>query len=104
MLGCLGKAGTQVVVPYREQDEARHLRVCGDLGQIVPMVSDSCRLVQHSWGCIGADAVLLGVQEWDLMNDTQIEECLRHSDTVYNLVGRNYKTKYARLILQRVQF
>ena len=27
-------------------------------------------------------------------NDTQIEECLRHSDTVYNLVGRDYKTKY----------
>ena len=32
-------------------------------------------------------------QEWDLNNDTQIEECLRHSDTVYNLVGRDYKTK-----------
>ncbi|ORY75389.1 hypothetical protein BCR35DRAFT_306373 [Leucosporidium creatinivorum] len=64
----LAKAGTQVVVPYRDQDEARHLKVCGDLGQVVPM-------------------------EWDLMNDTQIEECLRHSDTVYNLVGRDYTTK-----------
>ncbi|GAA5830129.1 hypothetical protein JCM3766R1_002795 [Sporobolomyces carnicolor] len=64
----LAKAGTQVVIPYRDADEARHLRVCGDLGQIVPM-------------------------EWDLNNDTQIEECLRHSDTVYNLVGRDYKTK-----------
>ncbi|GAA6023849.1 hypothetical protein JCM10207_005394 [Rhodosporidiobolus poonsookiae] len=64
----LAKAGTQVVVPYRDQDEARHLKVCGDLGQVVPM-------------------------EWDLNNDTQIEECLRHSDTVYNLVGRNYHTK-----------
>ena len=42
-----------------------------------------------------------GSQEWDLMNDTQIEECLRHSDTVYNLVGRNYKTKYALLQLLR---
>ncbi|SCV69022.1 BQ2448_2042 [Microbotryum intermedium] len=60
----LAKAGTQVVVPYRDQDEARHLKVCGDLGQ-----------------------------EWDLKNDTQIEECLRHSDTVYNLVGRDYQTK-----------
>jgi NADH dehydrogenase (ubiquinone) 1 alpha subcomplex subunit 9 len=30
------------------------------------------------------------------MNDTQIEECLRHSDTVYNLVGRDYTTKCAR--------
>ncbi|GAA6062050.1 hypothetical protein JCM10212_005035 [Sporobolomyces blumeae] len=64
----LAKAGTQVVVPYRDADEVRHLRVCGDLGQIVPM-------------------------EWDLNNDTQIEECLRHSDTVYNLVGRDYTTK-----------
>lgn len=64
------KAGTQVVVPYRDADEARHLKVCGDLGQVVPM-------------------------EWDLNNDTQIEECLRHSDTVYNLVGRDYKTKCA---------
>ncbi|KAM0792101.1 hypothetical protein ACM66B_004805 [Microbotryomycetes sp. NB124-2] len=64
----LAKAGTQVIVPYRDQDEARHLKVCGDLGQVVPM-------------------------EWDLNNDTQIEECLRHSDTVYNLVGRDYTTK-----------
>ncbi|BGP22641.1 NADH dehydrogenase (ubiquinone) 1 alpha subcomplex 9 [Rhodotorula toruloides] len=64
----LAKAGTQVVVPYRDADEARHLKVCGDLGQVVP-------------------------QEWDLNNDTQIEECLRHSDTVYNLVGRDYTTK-----------
>jgi hypothetical protein len=30
--------GTQVIVPYREEDEKRHLRPMGDLGQIVPMV------------------------------------------------------------------
>lgn len=30
--------GTQVVVPYREEDEKRHLKPMGDLGQIVPMV------------------------------------------------------------------
>src|ERR1700733_7549263 len=34
------KAGTQVVVPFREEDEKRHLRVTGDLGQIVPFVCD----------------------------------------------------------------
>ena len=34
----LAKAGTQVIVPYREEDEKRHLKVMGDLGQIVPMV------------------------------------------------------------------
>jgi len=34
------KAGTQVVVPFREEDEKRHLKVTGDLGQIVPSVCD----------------------------------------------------------------
>jgi len=46
----------------------RHLKVTGDIGQIVPL-------------------------EWDMRNDTQIEECVRHSDIVYNLVGRDYETK-----------
>lgn len=35
---CTAKAGTQVVVPYRDEDEKRHLKVMGDLGQIVPLV------------------------------------------------------------------
>lgn len=34
----LAKAGTQVVVPYRDEDEKRHLKVLGDLGQVVPLV------------------------------------------------------------------
>jgi len=34
----LAKIGTQVIVPYRDEDEKRHLKVTGDLGQIVPMV------------------------------------------------------------------
>jgi len=64
----LAKGGTQVIVPYREEDEARHLRVTGDLGQVVPL-------------------------EWDIRNEQQIRECVRHSDIVYNLVGREYETK-----------
>jgi len=64
----LAKAGTQVVVPFREEDEKRHLKVTGDLGQIVPL-------------------------EWDIRNEEQISECVRHSDVVYNLVGRDYQTK-----------
>ena len=64
----LAQKGTQVVVPYRDEDEKRHLKLMGDLGQIVPL-------------------------EWDLRNDEQIAECMRHSDVVYNLVGRNYDTK-----------
>ena len=37
----IAKQGSQVIVPYRDEDEKRHLRVMGDLGQIVPMVSFS---------------------------------------------------------------
>ena len=32
------RMGTQVIVPYREEDEKRHLKPMGDLGQIVSMV------------------------------------------------------------------
>lgn len=64
----LAKAGTQVIVPYRDEDTKRHLKVMGDLGQVVPM-------------------------EWDLRRPDQIAECLRHSDTVFNLVGRDYETR-----------
>ncbi|GAC95510.1 hypothetical protein PHSY_003086 [Pseudozyma hubeiensis SY62] len=64
----LAQKGSQVIIPYRDEDEKRHLKVMGDLGQVVPM-------------------------EWDLRHDEQIEECLRHSDVVYNLTGRHYETK-----------
>jgi len=64
----LAKMGTQVIVPYREEYEKRVLKPMGDLGQIVSM-------------------------EWDIRNERQIEECVRHSDIVYNLVGRDYETK-----------
>ena len=47
----------------------RHLKVTGDLGRIVFM-------------------------EYDLHNTASIEESVRHSDVVYNLIGRNYPTKY----------
>ncbi|CAM0136375.1 Protein-lysine N-methyltransferase efm5 [Umbelopsis sp. WA50703] len=64
----LAQQGTQVVVPFRDADEARHLRVTGDLGQIIPL-------------------------EFDLKNRETINECVRHSDIVYNLIGRDYETK-----------
>ncbi|KAF5389304.1 hypothetical protein D9757_003455 [Collybiopsis confluens] len=64
----LARMGTQVIVPYRDEDEKRHLKPMGDLGQIVPM-------------------------EWDIRNENQIAECVRHSDIVFNLVGRDYATK-----------
>ena len=36
--GRIAKAGTQVIIPYRDEDDKRHLKVTGDLGQIVSMV------------------------------------------------------------------
>ncbi|EFP86972.1 hypothetical protein PGT21_031527 [Puccinia graminis f. sp. tritici] len=64
----LAKQGTQVIVPYRDEDSKRHLRVMGDLGQIVPL-------------------------EFDLENEGFINECVRHSHVVYNLLGREHETK-----------
>jgi NADH dehydrogenase (ubiquinone) 1 alpha subcomplex subunit 9 len=46
----------------------RHLKVAGDLGRVVFM-------------------------EMDLRNTASIEESVRHSDIVYNLIGRDYPTK-----------
>lgn len=46
----------------------RHLKVTGDLGRVVFM-------------------------EMDLRNTPSIEESVRHSDIVYNLIGRDYPTK-----------
>ena len=46
----------------------RHLKVMGDLGRVSFM-------------------------EYDLRNTQSIEESVRHSDIVFNLVGRKYPTK-----------
>ncbi|KAJ1992619.1 Protein-lysine N-methyltransferase efm5 [Dimargaris cristalligena] len=65
----LGKKGTKVVLPYRcHEDEKRHLKPMGDLGQIV-------------------------LQDYDVRNYDQIVDAVKYSDAVYNLIGRNYPTK-----------
>lgn len=64
----MARAGNTVVVPYREEMAKRHLKVTGDLGRVVFI-------------------------EYDLRNTQSIEESVRHSDMVYNLVGRDYPTK-----------
>lgn len=46
----------------------RHLKVSGDLGRVTFI-------------------------EYDLRNTQSIEESVRHSDMVFNLVGRDYPTK-----------
>eukprot|EP00834_Sanchytrium_tribonematis_P003546 NODE_140_length_16098_cov_0.678605.p5 type:complete len:348 gc:universal NODE_140_length_16098_cov_0.678605:10069-11112(+) len=65
----LGQKGTQVVVPYRgDSERIRHLKPLGDLGQIVPM-------------------------QFDPRNLANYEQAISTSDTVYNLIGKNYRTK-----------
>jgi NADH dehydrogenase (ubiquinone) 1 alpha subcomplex subunit 9 len=64
----LARQGCTVIVPYRDEMAKRHLKVTGDLGRVTFM-------------------------EFDLRNTQSIEESVRHSDLVYNLVGRKYPTK-----------
>lgn len=64
----LARQGCLVVIPYREEMAKRHLKVTGDLGRV-----NFC--------------------EFDLRNTQSIEESVRHSDIVFNLIGRNYPTK-----------
>lgn len=56
------------MIPFREEMSKRHLKVPGDLGRVTFL-------------------------EYDLRNTQSIEESVRHSDMVYNLVGRDYPTK-----------
>ncbi|KAF2788392.1 NADH-ubiquinone oxidoreductase-like protein 40 kDa subunit [Melanomma pulvis-pyrius CBS 109.77] len=64
----LARSGCNVVIPFREEMAKRHLKVTGDLGRVV-------------------------FTEMDLRNTASIEESVRHSDIVYNLIGRDYPTK-----------
>lgn len=64
----LARTGCQVVIPYREEMAKRHLKLTGDLGRIT-------------------------YTEFDLRNTQSIEESVRHSDIVINMIGRNYPTK-----------
>jgi NADH dehydrogenase (ubiquinone) 1 alpha subcomplex subunit 9 len=65
----LGKQGTQTVLPYRgSQEDTRHLKPMGDLGQLVPLRFDG--------------------RDLDSLTD-----CIGDSDVVYNLIGREYETR-----------
>ncbi|KAI1100437.1 putative N6-adenine methyltransferase-domain-containing protein [Jackrogersella minutella] len=64
----LARQGCQVVIPFREEMTKRHLKVPGDLGRVHFI-------------------------EYDLRNTESIEASVRHSDVVYNLIGRDYPTK-----------
>lgn len=64
----LARRGNQVVIPYRDDMAKRFLKVSGDLGRV-------------------------SFLEFDLRNTQSIEESVRHSDIVFNLIGKNYPTK-----------
>ncbi|KAJ3309995.1 39kDa subunit of ndufa9, NADH:ubiquinone oxidoreductase [Boothiomyces sp. JEL0838] len=64
-----GKRGTTIVTPYRGvDDDRRFLRPMADLGKMVQL-------------------------RYDLRDEVSIAECVRHSDVVYNCIGRNFPTK-----------
>lgn len=65
----LTRSGTQVIIPFRgSEDDVRHLRVMGELGQIVFM-------------------------NYDLRDYDSILKTMSHSNVAINLVGRNFPTR-----------
>jgi NADH dehydrogenase (ubiquinone) 1 alpha subcomplex subunit 9 len=64
-----GRVGSQVIIPFRGEEKSyTHMKVMGDLGQIVPI-------------------------RWDIRDRESIREALKHSNVVVNLVGRRYDTR-----------
>nr|POE59412.1 nadh dehydrogenase [ubiquinone] 1 alpha subcomplex subunit 9, mitochondrial [Quercus suber] len=65
----LAKIGTQVLVPFRgSEDNPRHLKLMGDLGQIVPM-------------------------KYDPRDENSIKAVMAKANVVLNLIGREYETR-----------
>ncbi|XP_002736180.1 NADH dehydrogenase [ubiquinone] 1 alpha subcomplex subunit 9, mitochondrial-like [Saccoglossus kowalevskii] len=65
----LGREGSQIIVPYRcDPDDIRHLKVMGDLGQIIPLT-------------------------FDVNSDDSLREMMQHSNVVINLMGKDYETR-----------
>jgi NADH dehydrogenase (ubiquinone) 1 alpha subcomplex subunit 9 len=73
VVGRLARHGSQVVAPYRGTEyDARHLKVMGDIGQVV-------------------------LSPYHLKDDASIREAVRRSHVVINLIGRDYDTKNFKL-------
>lgn len=65
----LGKIGSQVIIPYRcDSTWVRDLKVMGDLGQVLFL-------------------------PFHIANEESIRKSLRYSNTVINLIGREWETK-----------
>lgn len=64
----LGRIGSQVTVPFRGDElRARHLKVMGDLGQVVPM-------------------------PFEFRDENSVRDCIRGSSVVINLIGKHFET------------
>ena len=70
VVDALGKRGSQIVLPYRCPEESvMHLRLMGDLGQMVPL-------------------------EFSLREDDEsLRRLVRKSNVVINMLGRDYETR-----------
>ncbi|KAG0460472.1 hypothetical protein HPP92_020367 [Vanilla planifolia] len=65
----LAKMGSQVLVPFRgSEDSPRHLKLMGDLGQIVPM-------------------------KYNPRDEKSIKAVMAKANVVVNLIGRDYETR-----------
>ncbi|KAK9508831.1 hypothetical protein O3M35_006292 [Rhynocoris fuscipes] len=65
----LGKMGTQIIIAHRgELTEVNRLRVAADLGQVL-------------------------IQPYNLKDENSIRKCIKYSNVVINLVGRDWQTK-----------
>lgn len=65
----LGKIGSQVIVAHRcDAYDVRHLKPMGDLGQVL-------------------------FQPCDLRDEAAVKRSIKYSNTVINLVGRDFETK-----------
>lgn len=71
--------GAQVVVAYRGTEyEVDHLKVCGDLGQIL-------------------------YSPYHLKDEASIRKAMKYSNVVINLVGREFETRQVILTIQNNQ-
>lgn len=65
----LARTGSQVIVPYRGgDDDPRHLKLMGDLGQVLPM-------------------------KFNIRDDESVAAVMAKSNVVINLIGRDFETR-----------
>lgn len=66
----LGRVGSQVVCPYRgDEHDYRHLRVMGDIGQIL-------------------------FYDYQLLDEESVRKCVKYSNVVINLVGQDSDSRH----------